>query len=93
MRQPHCSLCQVHARQETTTYTQEIAGRVAMVTDVPVLACPQCGEQYFSPETVDRLKRIITGTATAEQKPRTIEVPSTRSRRENAELLTPRVTT
>ena len=45
---------------ETTTYVQGIDGRLAAVTEVPVQTCPQCGEQYFSPETVDRLQRLLT---------------------------------
>jgi len=70
-----CSVCGARVRPETTTYTQEIAGRVAVVTDVPVLACPQCGEQYFAPATVDRLHQLVAGDATSGPKPRTIEVP------------------
>jgi YgiT-type zinc finger domain-containing protein len=70
-----CSICRAHVRAETTTYTQEIDGRIAVVTDVPVLACPQCGEQYFTPGTVDRLQQLISGTASGADAPRTIEVP------------------
>ena len=70
-----CSLCDGRLREETSTYTQEIGGSIALVTDVPVLACPQCGEQYFTPETVDRLQALISDGRANKQIPRTIEVP------------------
>ena len=70
-----CSVCGAHVRAGTTTYTQEIEGRLAVVTDVPVQTCPQCGEQYFTPETADRLQRLIRHGTDGGQAPRTIEVP------------------
>ena len=73
--QSRCSVCRAHLRAGTTTYTQEPEGRLAVVTDVPVLACPQCGELYFAPETVDRLQRLLTHGAENGPAPRTIEVP------------------
>lgn len=70
-----CYLCGAHLREGAVTYTQEIAGSIAVVTDVPVLTCIQCGEQYFTPETVDRLQASIAHGPANEQTPRTIEVP------------------
>jgi YgiT-type zinc finger domain-containing protein len=70
-----CSVCRARVRAETTTYTQQIDGRIAVVTDVPVLTCPQCGEQYFTPDTVDRLQQLMTGAESGGEAPRTIEVP------------------
>jgi len=75
MTEARCSVRGAHIREETTTYTQEIAGHLAVVTDVPVLACPQCGEQYFTPETVDRLQLLIASGAREGRPHRTIEVP------------------
>jgi YgiT-type zinc finger domain-containing protein len=73
--QMRCSVCGAQVRVETTTYVQELDGRLAAVSDVPVQACPQCGEQYVSPETVDRLQRLLTQTQDAARPPRTVEVP------------------
>jgi YgiT-type zinc finger domain-containing protein len=70
-----CSVCGAQVKEETTTYTQEIAGHLAVVSDVPVLACPQCGEQYFTPETVDSLQQLIARGEASGQAPKTIEVP------------------
>ena len=70
-----CSVCGARVRAGTTTYTQDIDGRLAVVTDVPVQACPQCGEQYFAPEIVDRLQQLLAHGADSGQAPQTIEVP------------------
>jgi YgiT-type zinc finger domain-containing protein len=70
-----CSVCGARLQAGTTTYTQEIEGRLAVVTDVPVQACPQCGEQYFAPDIVDQLQRLLTHGPDNGQVPKTIEVP------------------
>ena len=71
-----CSVCGAQVRSETTTYVQEVDGRLAAVTEVPVQTCPQCGEQYFSPETVDRLQQLLDHASGAEPAPKIIEVPA-----------------
>ena len=73
--QQGCSICGAHVQERTTTYTQEVDGSIAVITDVPVLGCVQCGEQYFMPETVDRLHQLIAGGAADGQPHKTIEVP------------------
>lgn len=70
-----CSVCGAQVQAQTTTYAQELSGRLAVVTDVPVLACAQCGEQYFTPETVDRLQQLIAHGEASGKAPQTIEVP------------------
>ena len=70
-----CSVCGARTRASVTTYTQEIAGRLAVVTDVPVQACPQCGEQYFAPDVVDRVQQVLLRGASDAPAPKTIEVP------------------
>jgi YgiT-type zinc finger domain-containing protein len=74
--QIRCSVCGAQVRAETTTYVQEIDGRLAAVTAVPVQTCPQCGEHHVSPDIVDRLQRLLTQTQDAERPPKTIEVPA-----------------
>lgn len=54
------------------TYAVEYAGKFYLVEHVPARVCRETGEQYFSPETVERLQALIAGNA----KPaRTIETP------------------
>jgi YgiT-type zinc finger domain-containing protein len=54
-----CYTFSVRLQQEKITYTQEFAGKVYLVVDVPALVCPQCGEQYLTPETVDAIQAAI----------------------------------
>jgi YgiT-type zinc finger domain-containing protein len=73
--QATCSVCGGRLRDATTTYVQDIDGRLAVVTDVPVQTCPQCGEQYFCPGTVDRLQQLLDRDEGAGSAPKTIQVP------------------
>lgn len=66
-----CSLCGTKIKTETITYTQEIAGKVYLVEDVPAQVCQQCGETYLSPDTVDAIQDTITKGKAKE----TISVP------------------
>ncbi len=54
-----CSVCQSNLKQKKITYTQELKGKVYVVSDVPSLVCPQCGEEYLSPDTVDKIQEVI----------------------------------
>lgn len=54
-----CSVCKAKLEEKKITYTQELEGKVYVVSDVPALVCTQCGEQYLSPETVDRIQEVI----------------------------------
>lgn len=42
-------------------YTQELEGRFVIVEGVPARVCRETGETLFSPETVDRLQRLVRG--------------------------------
>ena len=54
-----CSVCGAHLRRQKITYTQTIGDKVYIVTDVEAEVCPQCGEQYLSPATVDKIQALI----------------------------------
>ncbi len=54
-----CSICGARLQHKTITYTQTLEERVYIVTGVPADVCPQCGEQYLSPDTADILQEII----------------------------------
>lgn len=54
-----CSVCRSSLIQKKITYTQELEGKVYVVSDVPALVCLQCGEQYLSPDTVDAIQKVI----------------------------------
>ncbi len=56
----------------TVTYTLERDGKVVVVEHVPARVCVETGEQFFAPETVERIQSLIQ----SQQKPaRIIETP------------------
>ncbi len=65
------------ARKETlverkVTYTLEMDGKFYIIEHVPARVCLETGEQFFSPETVEDLQKIIW----KQKKPvRVIETP------------------
>ncbi|CAN5535738.1 hypothetical protein BH10ACI1_BH10ACI1_14840 [soil metagenome] len=46
-------------REAKVTYTLEIDGNFFIVENVPARVCEETGEQFFSPETVERLQETI----------------------------------
>jgi YgiT-type zinc finger domain-containing protein len=58
--------------ERKVTYTVEIEGKLIVVENVPARVCVETGEQFFSPETVERLQQMVW----EQRKPtRVIEVP------------------
>jgi len=54
------------------TYTLEFGGKFYIIQHVPARVCQETGEQFFSPETVERIQALIKGG----RKPdRVIETP------------------
>jgi YgiT-type zinc finger domain-containing protein len=47
--------------EQKVTYTLEMDGRLYVIENVPARVNVETGEQYFSPETVERLHGIIRG--------------------------------
>ena len=47
--------------QKKVTYTLEKDGQVFVVENVPARVDLETGEQFFSPETVERLQEIFRG--------------------------------
>ena len=41
------------------TYTLELGGRFYIIEHVPARVCRETGEQFFSPETVERVQALI----------------------------------
>ncbi len=58
--------------ERRVTYTLELKGRFYIVENVPARVNVETGEQYFSPETVERLQQKILGS---ESPKRLIETP------------------
>ena len=54
------------------TYTLEMDGKFFIIENVPARVCVETGEQFFSPETVERLQQTIWGR---EQPKKVVETP------------------
>ena len=46
-------------REQTVTYTTQMDDKLVVVEHVPAKVCDQCGEQLYSPETVERLQETV----------------------------------
>jgi len=58
--------------EKDVTYTLEFGGKFYIIEHVPARVCQETGEQFFSPETVERIHGLIKGG----RKPsRVIETP------------------
>jgi len=45
--------------EQYVTYTLELDGKCYIVEHVPAKVCLETGEQYFAPETVEKIQKII----------------------------------
>jgi YgiT-type zinc finger domain-containing protein len=45
--------------ERRVSYTLEKDGKFFIIENVPARVCAETGEQFFSPETVERLRQII----------------------------------
>lgn len=58
--------------ERKVTYTLEVNGQLIVIENVPARVNVETGEQLFSPETVERLQRVIW---VRRQPNRVIQVP------------------
>lgn len=54
------------------TYILEQGGKFCIIEHVPARVCRETGEQFFSPETVERIQALIKG---GKKPARVIETP------------------
>ena len=47
--------------EQHVTYPLEVDGKFYIIEHVPARVCLETGEQYFTPETVEKLQNIIWG--------------------------------
>ena len=43
------------------TYTLELGGKFYIIEHVPARVCRETGEQFFSPDTVEKIQTMIKG--------------------------------
>ena len=58
--------------ERKVTYTLEMGGRFFIVENVPARVCEETGEEFFAPDTVERLQDLIRGPS---EPKRLIETP------------------
>jgi len=66
-----CSVCHSETLSKKITYTQWYKGELIVIENVPANVCANCGEEYFSPKTVDKIQKVIESHHTK----KTIKVP------------------
>jgi len=54
------------------TYTLELDGKFYIIEHVPARVCQETGEQFFSPDTVERIQALIKG---GKRPARVVETP------------------
>ena len=58
--------------ERRVTYTLEMDGRLHVVENVPARVDEETGEQFFAPDTAERLQEIVMGR---DEPRKTIETP------------------
>lgn len=59
---PECSVCgAAGSRQELVDEVFRVDGRYVLVDGIPARVCVRCGEQSFSRETTERVRRTVHG--------------------------------
>ncbi|MDI6732760.1 MAG: type II toxin-antitoxin system MqsA family antitoxin [Planctomycetota bacterium] len=66
-----CSLCHNELAHRNILYLQWCQEKLVAVENVPADVCPNCGEEYFSPEVVNQLQKVIETNHYS----RTMEIP------------------
>mgnify|MGYP001620199208 FL=1 len=55
-----CLLCKSEMQEREVTCDFRLDEGLFIIEHVPALACPQCGERVFSPETTDRVLSLVS---------------------------------
>jgi len=67
-----CDICGGRREKTDISYNIFYRGRPVIIENVPAEVCQQCGEEYFDPDTVEMLQKVVW----SQKKPkRTIETP------------------
>lgn len=48
-------------KEARVTYTLEMDEKFIIIENVPARVCEETGEQFFAPETVERLQKTVWG--------------------------------
>lgn len=59
MRPDTCSFCKGKTVEGEAEFMVKVEDRVLVITNVPAYICEECGEAYYTPETSEKLDRIM----------------------------------
>jgi YgiT-type zinc finger domain-containing protein len=60
----NCHVCgSTNAREELVNEVIQIDGKPVLVEKIPVQVCARCGEEFFSKETVEKVRLLVHGRA------------------------------
>ena len=63
-----CNLCGGEMEEKEGEVIKKAEDKVVVVKDVPVWVCSQCGERYYSIDTVERINELVKGVSKAKVK-------------------------
>jgi YgiT-type zinc finger domain-containing protein len=70
-KRDRCPVCGGELKPRCVTYTKEHNGKLVAIGNVPAEVCQKCGEEYFAPQVVDELHRLIKAESWSE----TLSIP------------------
>ncbi len=60
----HCHVCRsTEAKKRFVNEIFQIDGKPVLVEHIPTIVCAHCGEETFSRETTERIRRMVHGEA------------------------------
>ena len=60
----NCHVCGHNAaKSELVSEVFNLEGRRVLVESIPALVCEHCGEAAFSPDTTERIRRMVHGAS------------------------------
>jgi YgiT-type zinc finger domain-containing protein len=71
-----CAACGGTKRPDTTLFAVDLGTGVLVVRNVPALVCTQCGDAWFSDETVVELERLANDARARGAEVEVITMPS-----------------
>lgn len=61
-----CVICHANeCREELVEEVFRVDGKYVLVGSIPAVVCSRCGEQSFSRETTEKIRRMVHGQAKA----------------------------
>lgn len=65
MIMPRCHVCGSQEwKSDSVNEVFELDGKCVLVENIPAHVCLRCGEETFSRETTERIRRMVHGAAT-----------------------------